>query len=589
MRSRCLGARGKSRQLGAIVHAVTCVVMCASSAQAQNSYINSSNDWNPCRPVNGDHFVYFNAGDLSDPSRGYNVSQFRAALIRAIAVWNEESLSGQRMIFMGDGIAAGNPTNINVNHVFKRSCAVGSIYDGLAITLNPSGGGSGGTCSNSTSITVHLTNCSQQELRYSAGLPGSMEYSYEAVLIHELGHAAFGFPDLLTASQGVMSYCNSPSPPYTMGTCGGIPPGPVGDRLHLHRIDQQTAVDYFGSATTAGRSRVLSSTNSWLGAESVFQPTTTFGPSLTTRLTGGPTNGVLIGSTNTALTFSFHTGSPGSWAPFTSFYITPSAVSSGVSVRPWISIAKSSWDELAAAWMECTSLTVCNVRTAWRASTGSWQVSPVTIAMPVTEQVEIEYDPDMDYFVMFSIHPDGRIFQSYEAAWQANNWTTPIPLDGYNGYNSDRRFRTMGGVVFYQHPGTARGDFHGRLFAASSTPVNGATSPIMAFDIGYDNSTFQYRTSALFFPGPAGQENQYNTIRNFSVRRESSSNVVVAAWTDDQFQSHIRVARTPNSWFSPLGSTASLSTTSSEPVHSSVSLANITDNSSQFVVGWSSR
>jgi len=200
--------------------------MVMTSAEAQiTRYVTSSTQWTPCMPPTGDNYVYFDPGSLSDPARGYNVNYFRAALVRAIAVWNEESLSQQRLIFGGDltPSSPGPDNHIVVSHDFTRSC--GGADTGLAYTQGAASGGAGGPCNGSRSLTVHLQDCSSppHEVRYSAGIPSSAEYSYEAVLIHELGHAAFGFPDFYNASQGVkQEFISFFPPPASASTAAGV-------------------------------------------------------------------------------------------------------------------------------------------------------------------------------------------------------------------------------------------------------------------------------------------------------------------------------------------------------------------------------
>lgn len=544
-------------------------------------YLISSVDWTPCQPPSGVHYVYFNADVLTDPARGYDPNQFRAAVIRAIAVWNEESLSGQRMVFMGDGDHVLDTNVIVIHHPATRTCT--SPETGAGFT---EGASSGGSCAQGRTIRMHWENCESPrgEIRYSAGMPSVAEYSYEAMMIHELGHAAFGFPEQLSVSEGVMTYCNAD---YRIThQCPGVPTGPVGERLHLHRIDQETAIYHFGGTPSTERTRAIDATNAWLGSENLVFPATSFGPSLTTRRASDPAGSVFVGSTNWSQTFAFRAGSAGSWTAHAP--IVPPSVSSGTGVRPWVSFARSDYDELAVAWPDCTELSNCKVHTAWRSSSGSWVVAAYPIDLPVAARVEIAYDPDLDYFVLFAIHPDGRLFYAYELAYQSNNWSTPAPLDGYNGYNSDRFFRFMGGAVFYRHPGQARGTLHGSLFAASATPDGGASTPIMGFDIGYDSVSNHYYTSGQFFAGPWGQQAAFNTIRNFSVRRELNSNVLVAAWVDDQSTNRIRVARTPDMSFGYFGSPTVMTSGSTAPIQSSVSLGNLIDSSTQFVLGWSS-
>ncbi len=183
--------------------------------------------------------VYWNPDNLA--TEGFDVDRFRETTLRAIAVWNEESRTGRRFRFMGslsadaasppgaiwirNGAPESSDCSCNTSPGASNSLASATIFGAPCYSTAPSG------------ICMRMRRCADNSLiPWNEMGASAAEYSYEAVLIHEMGHAGMSFPDVSTTEEGVMF--------------GTLPSGFAANRLHLFPIDQRSAMAHSSLAET---------------------------------------------------------------------------------------------------------------------------------------------------------------------------------------------------------------------------------------------------------------------------------------------------------------------------------------------------
>jgi len=80
---------------------------------------------------------------------------------------------------------------------------------------------------------MRMQKCDGGSIAWNEGIAEPSQFSYEAILAHEMGHAGYAMPDSST-NWGMMF--------------GNVATGPSPDGLHLYPIDQRTA---FSTVNTA--------------------------------------------------------------------------------------------------------------------------------------------------------------------------------------------------------------------------------------------------------------------------------------------------------------------------------------------------
>lgn len=532
--------------------------------------------------------VYFDRGDLPMDQ----VAAYKASLLRAIAVWNEES-RGQRVLRFIDTAAPKNPLidQVVVTHLNDPNLVPIASSDTFC-HLNPNAhaytrqpGASGAFCDNGRIIYVLLGRCDGLGSRnYKPGwvvntstMLGVGDLSYEAVLIHELGHACFGFPDIPDRTGVMYAY---------------ILPGEASSHLHLYYIDQNSAISSPGATTNHEFTRTLTDTAAWFGMENEYLPTGTasfplsFGPGLAARLPTDTVDTVQV-ATAGRNAFTFRHGSPGAWNP-TGSIVPPSYPAGYAGPAPpppalWVRVAVSAYGEVVAAWPECNDLDHCRVVTAWRTgSSGIWSSGLQSIERPVFGPVEVEYDRWLDKFVIVGIGLDGKLWSSHANAWTPSVWTTPYT--SMQDPNDARHYRFMGGMYFTLPdmgfwPPPSQVDVHGLLTVAAQD----GTRPGQIFEylIRWNNSLYNYDVDSY----PAEVDGA--TLRHFEVARRFNSNEATSIWVNASNDQQLRTVQRTTSIFGYYGASSSLVWNSTVPIRSSVSIAARAQGPYYFVVGLS--
>lgn len=585
--------RSRANLVGAFLF-VACVGGWAGSALAQtNLYVDTGVQ---CYPTDQTQYVWLDpSGFTADGWTNTRVDQLEGTLLRAINVWNEESNSRRTIEYGGRGGPKGRATGPQDTFVVGRpvySCGPGGytqygratyVYTGTSV------------CTTLRDLELFLRTCPtfgpSVPTPFAFYWPGATEVSMEAVLIHELGHALFGFDDQYApnAPRGIM--------------WGTIYPGPIGARLHLYRADQDTAI--FGAASGEGIGLTLASTatwlidssNSWVGTSPAIlgTPVTTFGPSLATRHSNsGYYNSALLLRTTRDVGYRFDLGAPTGWTNLAS--INDPYLSTAQVQHSWTGAAYSRYDEVTGAWLECNALQpdagqpdgcviITNFKSIYQPG-ASWQ--EVVHDTPAIARPEVAYDPWTDRFLLVFIHRDGRLWHTFTpAAYSA--WSTPAPLGTTDG--ATRHFRYMGGAVFdYLPPGSSPGAPAGRygwLFAASSDyRADGVLTPVVQMALQYDSTAGRYVVGVPDLPIPGSSATAFDTVRGFDVGDSIDSNSQLLAFlrvTPSPWQQRIVVARR-SSATGPFSTPVQMPWYRSGAISGGVAVSSMADPNNRFVV-----
>jgi hypothetical protein len=536
---------------------------------------------------------------IADGWTGTEVNQLEGTIIRAINVWNEETNSQRRIIYAGRGYPKNRPVSPEdtfvTGEIGFRCTSSGFTAYGRA--EGTSAGTAGSSCATPRTLYLYLRTCPNGapmvEVPYTFYWPIGSEVSMEAVLIHEFGHALFGFDDQAAPAatpRGVM--------------WGTLYSGPQGERLHLYRADQDTAIfgaiSGEGSGASTGRTVAwkINSSNSWVGATPGFlsSPTTTFGPSLATRHSnyGYYGSALMLRSTRGA-GYTFDVGDPAGWSNLggiNNYYLTSAQIG-----HSWAGAAYSRYDEVMGAWMECDQLqpdfglpTHCQIDTGFKPiyqSGSSWQENVLT--EPPIARPEVAYDAWTDRFVMVFIHRDGRLWHAFTpAAYVA--WSTPALLGTTDGVT--RHFRYLGGTVFDYtpppgHPGAPTGRY-GWVFAATADyRADGVLTPIMQVPLQYNPIAGQYVLGVPDLPVPGASALTFDTVRAFDVGESVDSNTQLLAFlrpTLSPWQQRLVVARRTSA-SGPFGTPVQMPWYHSGVISGSVAVSSMADSSGEFVIG----
>lgn len=479
------------------------------------------------------------------------VNQLEGTIIRAINVWNEETNSQRKLVYAGRAVKgqalSAQETLVQGASTWLCTSGGNSAW-GRAESLTPSGV----DCMGARTLVLFLLTCPAPHAAspFTFYWPGASEVSAEAVLIHELGHAAFGFDD---------QYSPNPSRGVMWGT---LNPGPLGERLHLYRADQDTAI--YGATiakamgVTTGRTAAwqLNNLNAWIGASPTFLPShaTTFGPALATRHSNsGFYNSAMLLRSTRDVGYTFDTGGSSGWTSLggmNNFFLTSAQVQ-----HSWVGDAYSRYDEALGAWSECGDMPFdvsqpdnCNVITGYNQvySGGGW-AETVHDHMSISKP-EVSYDAWTDRFVLVFIQRDGTLWHSFSpAAYSA--WTPPSPLQFTDSVT--RHFRYMGGVVFdWKNYGGATGAPSGRygwVYAATADfRADGVLTPIMQMPLQYNSTAGRYELGAPSLPASGVPASEFDTVRAFDVGDSVDSGVQVMAYlraSTGPWQQRIAVAR----------------------------------------------
>lgn len=486
-----------------------------------------------CIPTETRLPVYFHAESLV--GTGYNVNHLRESLIHAINVWNEESQSRTLMYYAGDGVVPpGQSYGITVTH----STATAHCKFRPQALAYAQGVGAGGQCVGPSSITLYLSNCNSPPTAraFSVFQPDNATYSYEGVLIHELGHAAFGFPDVTQYfdAVGVM--------------WGSINPGPVYPSLHLYPIDQDSAaMSPFREQTTdwQQQSAVYSWPSTWEGPSAfafggASPISASIGPALH-RDVSGP--GVMFGtaSERPRMIFSQTRADGGAWV---SSGVQPPGAGNGPGYsRLWTRISISDYNEAMVVWSNCVGqFQPCNLYWAFAANPlgGPW-ISGYFMNLNAFGRPALEYDRYLDRFVLISIDATGAPRTAQTGA-QYPVWSdvyTPPSYPSTTGPNG-RPLRYLGNVQFQGTDGV------GLAVAAADWPEQGLLNALVQMNVTWNYPAQQYDVGAPVFAGPIGAGSvteSFVTGRHFGLAEDRGGPQLVMAWGDGRSTGQIFEAR----------------------------------------------
>lgn len=233
--------------------------------------------------------------------------------------------------------------------------------------------------------------------------PSAVEYSYEAVLIHEMGHAGMAFPDV-NHVQGVM---------YRE-----ILSGFASNRLHLFPIDQRSAMEHSSLAETRQSAVVPYDWNSivWGTADASLGVASTVAPGIGSYAFPPSRPHFDVASLGVAMPVTRSGAYGGPWNAR-----GPSAVGPTGSQTLWPRVAVSDYGEVMMTWLQCeeNTLTVtynldnrCGCAYAYSAAASepsSWQTGHVrtNTGMLITDigrvtyaPCAVEYNQPLDQFVV---------------------------------------------------------------------------------------------------------------------------------------------------------------------------------------------
>lgn len=195
----------------------------------------------PCSPTGNVQTVLL--VEPSPPIGGWpqgRLDDLGRSVAAAVAVWNEEGLSARRLVYAGKfttQVPNENTIYVTLSDNFQCvSMGPNQIGSRLATAINSEAGAA--NCFGPREIQIHLRQCPNATtmlpgfplFQFTSFWPSNYgDVNLENLLVHELGHAAFGFDDY-SYDQGVMSGT-------TDTNAGG-----AASSMFLRRIDQQSAV-----------------------------------------------------------------------------------------------------------------------------------------------------------------------------------------------------------------------------------------------------------------------------------------------------------------------------------------------------------
>jgi hypothetical protein len=528
----------------------------------------------PCVPTGDVQRVYFNPGDLA--AEGYDVALFRQSLIRAIAVWNEESHSRRRLVFDGDTTANSllAPNTIVVSHTTAnfRSPSVLAFTSVHNFTPN----GFMGTCGAGTAVAVFLRQglgTSTPTIPWTTHWTNGTKWSYEAIMIHELGHAAYGFGHTANgAPLGVMT------PDIVLSS-------PIGRHLHLYKVDWDSAIQRGGLTLRSQATRLRSDFAGWSSSTELYGPPTTVGPGISWYT--GPSQFVVTASPRTVppSPAALRAGSAGGpWFSLSNAAVHPT------DRNTWWSVAVSNFGEIVAVWHACnTGISgVCEPKYCYSptlSAAGPWECGGFQPG-DTFARVEVHYDRPRDRFVVIWLDSgSGHLRTVNRPAEPGGNWGVPV-----NAYTHTlvRPLRYMGGAFVETTGSPSAPTLRGSFFAAAAWEVVEAgqplLNPLVEASVTFDGATQQYRIGLPELVNGATESGATRvTSRHFGVLR--TGKVTVLAWLQPSLLPSGLTFALRSSWNAPFDASVT-EAWPSDGLESSVDLAELGGSiSHNFAVG----
>lgn len=461
--------------------------------------------------------VRFDPGLLS--ARGFNPDDFRAAVIRAIHVWNEEGRAPFTLEWGGDIPIGGNPLagQITIQHTDRGACTQG---DALALASR-----NDYFCNGYGPATVvfNLLRCPKNtgSIPWAPGIADGSEHSYEGTLVHELGHVLLGVIDVY----GSFGTCDP-----TGIMCGYSFPGPEARRLHLYPIDQNTARVVYtpppGQPDSEGSSlrvrRLDPFQSSWIASVDLPNVSSTIGPALSRRTTGDDRPSFVL--------FSPNRGGPAviearaySSTPI-STYGPPPNLTTNDSLRFWPRVAVSIYGEMFATWINCTNITAgCSVFVGYNDTpsvSSTWIVSQLP-SVATFAPAAVAYDQNRDSFVAVVVDAgDLRPRTTWTPAYRPNYALTALASGQATAWS--QRIRFVGGLVF--EPELAN---EGQYALASNLAAFPGRVALGRSTVQFDSASNSYR---LAEPVAMTAGTLIETPRHFDTARFGSFPALTMVW-----------------------------------------------------------
>ncbi|MCC7537534.1 MAG: hypothetical protein IT379_15020 [Deltaproteobacteria bacterium] len=329
------------------------------------------------------------------------------------------------------------------------------------------------------------------------GSGGSGGLSYETMLVHEIGHAGFGLPDVVT-NGGVMNSVY----------------GQHAATMHLYPIDSNTAVAQSGyTGHRIGTSQSLNNGGTW-SSVSTYTLLDSLQPGLDSRVDGSAWPVDMVFNDVSWWEAEVRRGNHGAWTTLTA----PSSAGAG-NVYSWVNVAHSDFGEMLAVWTYgCLNTTHCRISWAWTDSDGaSWSTGNLAASYTTFGRPEVAYDRFRDRFVLAWIDGfDARIRTTSSPAplisWATAITASPLP----------EVFRYLGGLVF-DSAGT------GLLVAARNrTGVSPITSLVQ---MSLTRPSSDYVAGPAFIMNSTGSNwTLYHAHRHFGLARRRDTGLILAAW-----------------------------------------------------------
>lgn len=344
------------------------------------------------------------------------------------------------------------------------------------------------------------------------------EWSYEAVLIHELGHAMLQAPDINL--DPTLLVC-----PNTGVMCERIDQGLAARHLHLYPIDQETTRLVYpvpsgspveGALVTVGAYDpywgIWGTVNRTLGGSSSMGP----GLGRTTDLSHRPSVEILRS------TDAFNAVLEN--RDYNSIHTTR-AFPGAASVALWPRVATSIYGEFFATWLLCGGINApCRVSVAY---TDQPNVSTSWIGGQLTDTnsyapADVAYDQQRDRFVMFFLDAATALPRSaHTPAYRPSfSLSTPVLATATAWTN---RLRYMGGVAMDTN--TVPED--GQLAAATTFGTAPRRVAIGRMYVAYDSGGSRYTAAQ---PVAAYSGTLFDTPRHFGQARIASYHDLFMVW-----------------------------------------------------------
>lgn len=474
-----------------------CAAVYAAAAKAQPV--------STCRFPTDDVPVYFNPGTLG--TYGYDPIPFREALFNALALWRQQSMSRVNFYYAGDTNLVRIPNALVVKHDDTCNGRLASAFFGP-----------GSNCGvNGAEINVHMRGgmgCTPRAWspHWSGPLSGSGT-NYEGVLVHEIGHAVFGFPDLGQQDTSVM-----------VGNRGQ-----VAADFHLYPEDITGAANAYGVTTRQPQTLVTNDLgNSW-GTQNPFTVAGVTGAYAPALAATGNALFPLAGAVTTfqAPYLEVRQGNHGSFAGYTNPVPGASVIwhQSASAVSPF-------GETMVVAQRDCNRSTFCRIHWAWTNDNGANWTQGTLLPQPTIGTFSVPtvaYDALRDRFVVgYLSGNDSELYITWTFAVSPNPWSAPARARPASD-SVPRPFRHLGGMVFAGN-GTGLVAATAHWDEAPTIYFNSVITPITQSNLTWNSSLTppRYELNATNYVRWYAARGEARTRVPFGLARNGSGSIVMS-------------------------------------------------------------